>query len=110
MKFVTASSLSHGRYDGLQEYKLKRRQIVVDPLPRSVLENLTQMSELIKKVLRHPTVCSKRFLTNKVDRSVTGLVALQQCVGPFHTPVSDAAVVALSMLGDDSQPMVIILL
>ena len=32
----------------------------------------------------------------KVDRSVTGLVAQQQCVGPLHTPLSDVAVVALS--------------
>lgn len=47
-------------------------------------------------VLRHPTVCSKRFLTNKVDRSVTGLIAQQQCVGPLHTPVADVAVTAIS--------------
>jgi len=32
----------------------------------------------------------------KVDRSVTGLVAQQQCVGPLHTPLADVAVVALS--------------
>ena len=78
------------------------------PFPQKLLSSGAEMniSELIKKVLSHPTVCSKRFLTNKVDRSVTGLVALQQCIGPFHTPVSDAAVVALSMIGDDSQPMV----
>lgn len=39
---------------------------------------------------------SKRFLTNKVDRSVTGLVAQQQCVGPLHTPLADVAVLAHS--------------
>jgi len=32
----------------------------------------------------------------KVDRSVTGLVAQQQCVGPLHTPLADVAVIALS--------------
>ncbi|XP_074926759.1 phosphoribosylformylglycinamidine synthase [Chelonoidis abingdonii] len=32
----------------------------------------------------------------QVDRSVTGLVAQQQCVGPLHTPLADVAVVALS--------------
>lgn len=47
-------------------------------------------------VLRLPSVASKRYLTNKVDRSVTGLIAQQQCVGPLHTPVADVAVVALS--------------
>ena len=41
-------------------------------------------------------VGSKRFLTNKVDRSVTGLVAQQQCVGPLHTPLSNVGVVASS--------------
>eukprot|EP01052_Picozoa_sp_SAG31_P034884 SAG31_NODE_4135_length_3550_cov_2.327731_3_plen_103_part_00 len=39
-------------------------------------------------------VGSKRFLTNKVDRSVTGLIAQQQCVGPFHTPLANCAVTA----------------
>ncbi|KIH43135.1 hypothetical protein ANCDUO_26866, partial [Ancylostoma duodenale] len=36
------------------------------------------------------------YLTCKVDRSVTGLIAQQQCVGPLHTPLADVAVVALS--------------
>ena len=36
------------------------------------------------------------FLTNKVDRSVGGLVAQQQCVGPFHTPLANCAVTAQS--------------
>lgn len=31
-----------------------------------------------------------------MDRSVTGLIAQQQCVGPFHTPLADVAVIALS--------------
>ncbi|ESO08826.1 hypothetical protein HELRODRAFT_190628 [Helobdella robusta] len=52
--------------------------------------------DLLKNVLKLPSVASKRFLTNKVDRSVTGLVAQQQCVGPLHTPLADVAVVALS--------------
>lgn len=36
------------------------------------------------------------LLPFQVDRSVTGLVAQQQCVGPLHTPLADVAVVALS--------------
>ena len=36
------------------------------------------------------------IITFKVDRSVTGLVAQQQCVGPLHTPVADVAVTALT--------------
>ncbi|XP_078326512.1 phosphoribosylformylglycinamidine synthase-like isoform X4 [Crassostrea virginica] len=63
----------------------------------SLPENL-QVREALERVLRLPSVASKRFLTNKVDRSVTGLVAQQQCVGPLHTPLADVAVTALSYL------------
>lgn len=58
----------------------------------SLIENLT-----LRCVSRRLTdVCSKRFLTSKVDRSVTGLVAQQQCVGPLLLPLSDFALVATS--------------
>ncbi|PSN31568.1 Phosphoribosylformylglycinamidine synthase [Blattella germanica] len=50
----------------------------------------------LERVLRLPSVASKRYLTNKVDRCVTGLIAQQQCVGPLHTPLADVAVTALS--------------
>ena len=43
-------------------------------------------------MLRLLSVGSKRFLTSKVDRSVTGLIARQQCCGPLHLPLSDVAV------------------
>mmetsp|Transcript_19003 Transcript_19003/g.23950 ORF Transcript_19003/g.23950 Transcript_19003/m.23950 type:complete len:1327 (-) Transcript_19003:412-4392(-) len=50
----------------------------------------------LDRVLRLVSVGSKRFLTNKVDRSVTGLIAQQQCVGPLQTPLSNCAVLAQS--------------
>lgn len=50
----------------------------------------------LDRVLRLPSVASKRFLTTKVDRCVTGLVAQQQCVGPLHQPLANAAVLAVS--------------
>jgi len=53
-------------------------------------------AEALQRVLRLPSVCSKRFLTSKVDRHVTGLVAQQQCVGPLQLPISDVAVFAQS--------------
>ena len=53
-------------------------------------------STALEKVLKLLSVGSKRFLTNKVDRSVTGLIAQQQCIGPFHTPLSNFALVAQS--------------
>lgn len=53
--------------------------------------------EALNRVLRLPSVGSKRYLTNKVDRSVTGQIAQQQCVGPLHTPLSDVAVTVVSL-------------
>ena len=69
-----------------------------ESLQRTPLElpaDLTLMQAL-DRVLRLVSVGSKKFLTNKVDRSVTGLVAQQQCVGPNHLPLSDYAVMANS--------------
>ena len=48
----------------------------------------------LKRVMQLVDVGSKRFLTNKVDRSVGGLIAQQQCVGPLHTPLSNVGVTA----------------
>ncbi|MGX9728947.1 MAG: phosphoribosylformylglycinamidine synthase [Candidatus Electronema sp. VV] len=53
----------------------------------------------LRNVLRLVSVGSKRFLTNKVDRSVTGLIARQQCCGPLQLTVGDVAVVAQSHFG-----------
>lgn len=50
-------------------------------------------------VLRLLSVGSKRFLTSKVDRAVTGLIARQQCCGPLQLTVGDVAVVAQSHFG-----------
>ncbi len=55
--------------------------------------------EALDRVLRLLSVGSKRFLANKVDRSVTGLIAQQQCVGPLQLTVSDVAVVGQSHFG-----------
>lgn len=57
---------------------------------------MSNFEHLLMKVLRLPSVGSKRYLTTKVDRCVTGLIAGQQCLGPLHTPISDYALIALS--------------
>jgi len=57
------------------------------------------VSAALDRVMRLPSVGSKRFLTNKVDRSVTGLIAQQQCVGPLHTPLADVGVIAQTHQG-----------
>ncbi|KAJ0790572.1 putative phosphoribosylformylglycinamidine synthase [Helianthus annuus] len=57
-----------------------------------IAPGITLMDSL-KRVLRLPSVCSKRFLTTKVDRCVTGLVAQQQTVGPLQITLADVAVI-----------------
>ena len=49
-----------------------------------------------ERVLRLPTVAEKTFLITIGDRSVTGLVARDQMVGPWQVPVADVAVTASS--------------
>jgi len=76
-------------------FRLERRRPPRRPL--RLPEGLTVRAAL-DRVLRLVAVGSKRFLTTKVDRAVTGLVARQQCVGPLHLPLADVAVVAQSHL------------
>ncbi|MDH3643805.1 MAG: phosphoribosylformylglycinamidine synthase, partial [Gammaproteobacteria bacterium] len=50
------------------------------------------LDDAIERVLRFPSVASKLFLITIGDRSITGLVAREQLVGPWQVPVSDVAV------------------
>ncbi|MER1968667.1 phosphoribosylformylglycinamidine synthase [Castellaniella sp. GW247-6E4] len=50
------------------------------------------LGEAIERVLRHPTVANKSFLVTIGDRSVGGLSARDQMVGPWQVPVADCAV------------------
>ncbi|MCI0468467.1 MAG: phosphoribosylformylglycinamidine synthase subunit PurQ, partial [Nitrospirae bacterium] len=65
------------------------------------LQNASIM-ESLERVLRLVSVGSKRFLTNKVDRSVTGVIAQQQCTGPLQLTVSNVALIAQSHFGHES--------
>src|SRR6185436_7364492 len=55
-----------------------------------------ELREAVARVLRLPTVADKTFLITIGDRTVTGLVARDQMVGPWQVPVADAAVTATS--------------
>ena len=55
--------------------------------------------ESLEKVLQLEAVACKDWLTNKVDRSVTGKIARQQCQGEIQLPLSDCGVVALDYRG-----------
>lgn len=61
--------------------------------------DLSNLGEYIKNVLQLEAVACKDWLTNKVDRSVTGKVARQQTQGEIQLPLSDLGAVALDYKG-----------
>ncbi|MDE7410728.1 MAG: phosphoribosylformylglycinamidine synthase [Paramuribaculum sp.] len=82
--------------------------------PRTIMEDSTvhhtysdidykedSIEEYIKDVLSLEAVACKDWLTNKVDRSVTGKIARQQCQGEIQLPLSDCGVVALDYQGKE---------
>jgi phosphoribosylformylglycinamidine synthase len=79
-----------------KRFELERIRPRLEPL--ALPAGLT-VRDALDRVLRLLAVGSKRFLTTKVDRSVTGLVAQQQCAGPLQLTVADVAVIAQSHFG-----------
>ncbi len=59
----------------------------------------SHIDEYLRDVLSLEAVACKDWLTNKVDRSVTGKIARQQCQGEIQLPLSDCGVVALDYRG-----------
>ncbi|SNS67742.1 phosphoribosylformylglycinamidine synthase [Belliella buryatensis] len=60
---------------------------------------VSQLKSYIKEVLQLEAVACKDWLTNKVDRSVTGRVAKQQTVGEVQVPLNNVAVMAIDFTG-----------
>ncbi|GAB4057545.1 phosphoribosylformylglycinamidine synthase [Uliginosibacterium sediminicola] len=71
------------------------RQIFLPPFDVTPID----VKEAALRVLRMPAVASKSFLITIGDRSVGGLTARDQMVGPWQTPVADVAVTAMSFHG-----------
>ena len=55
-------------------------------------DSTASLADALARVLRFPAVASKKFLVTIGDRSITGLVARDQMVGPYQVPVADVAV------------------
>ncbi|MEB6563952.1 phosphoribosylformylglycinamidine synthase [Acinetobacter towneri] len=66
---------------------------------------VTDLKDAIYRVLKNPTVASKSFLITIGDRSITGMVARDQMVGPWQVPVADAAVTTTSLQGFTGEAM-----
>lgn len=67
--------------------------------PKPFKYTASELNEYITNVLQLEAVACKDWLTNKVDRSVTGKIARQQCQGEIQLPLSDCGVVSLDYTG-----------
>jgi phosphoribosylformylglycinamidine synthase len=79
------------------------RTILKDKKVSLVFQDIQYKIGDVKKylhaVLQTQTVACKDYLTNKVDRSVTGKVAKQQCAGELQLPLNNPAVVSIDQKG-----------
>lgn len=79
------------------------KTILEDDTPKRTFKeveyNPKDFKKYLTEVLQLEAVACKDWLTNKVDRSVTGRVVQQQCAGPLQLPLNDVAVVATDYQG-----------
>ncbi|MFP4203933.1 MAG: phosphoribosylformylglycinamidine synthase [Opitutales bacterium] len=64
-----------------------------------------ELADAVDRVLRFPAVADKSFLITIADRSITGQVARDQMVGPWQTPVADAAVTTTTLDSTSGETM-----
>ncbi len=99
--------------DGEKPINLRLDYMIGKP-PRTIIKDNTveanfanpatdaaQIESYVKQVLSMEHVACKDWLTNKVDRSVTGKIARQQCAGELQLPLNDLGVVALDYRGKE---------
>ena len=90
--------------DVAQMFGHSPKTIMKDNTVERHYENVTytqdKIEEYLERVLQLESVACKDWLTNKVDRSVTGKIARQQCQGEIQLPLSDCGVVALDYRGE----------
>lgn len=101
--FVQADGVKPFDLDVGQMFGHSPKTIMTDETVTRHYEDVTysadQIDSYINKVLQLEAVACKDWLTNKVDRSVTGKIARQQCQGEIQLPLSDCGVVALDYRG-----------
>lgn len=105
MKFVFEQADGMKPIDIKLEYMFGKppRTIMNDHTVKESLQPVTYLAKdlhhYLENVLQLEAVACKDWLTNKVDRSVTGKVARQQCQGEIQLPLSDLGAVALDFRG-----------
>ena len=94
-----AQMFGHSPKTVMRDKTVERRYAPVEYLDNLENPGNLELIERLEQVLRLEAVACKDWLTNKVDRSVTGKVARQQCQGELQLPLSDCGVVALDYRG-----------
>ena len=101
--FVQADGVKPFDLDVAQMFGHSPKTILRDETVERTYEDVayseTNLDEYVSRVLQLEAVACKDWLTNKVDRSVTGKIARQQCQGQIQLPLSDCGVVALDYRG-----------
>ena len=64
-----------------------------------------ELEDAVNRLLNLPTIASKNFLITIADRSVTGLIARDQMIGPWQVPVADCAISLSDYLGYQGEAM-----
>ena len=67
---------------------------------KSLSYDIDNIHDYLKQVLQLEAVACKDWLTNKVDRSVSGKVATQQTCGPIQLPLNNVGVMALDFVSN----------
>lgn len=75
--------------------------VTIERVYDSLVYSPSNIKEYLFNTLSLEAVASKDWLTNKVDRCVTGKVAKQQCVGPLQIPLNNCGVMALDYQGKE---------
>jgi phosphoribosylformylglycinamidine synthase len=79
------------------------RTVLEDTTPSEVFVDIKYSKDLLYNYLEHilqlESVGCKDWLTNKVDRSVTGRIAKQQCAGELQLPLNNLGAVAIDYQG-----------
>ncbi len=73
---------------------------IVEIRYRNLEYSIKNIQKYMEQVLQIEEVACKDWLTNKVDRSVTGRIARQQCAGPLQLPLNNLGAIALDYQGE----------
>jgi len=89
--------------------KMQRNAMLPPDPPWAACSNsiISDLQQTALRVLAHPSVAAKHFLITIGDRSIGGLTAREQLVGPWQMPVADCAITLAGFEGDGGEAMAV---